>query len=239
MLSLSCFRSSFNHHTQSHNNFHNYHNCIYRDFINLTQKLDCYTFNLAWIIEEFYYLHITSATLQSVSNNSYIFQNSKTTTFQSLCEFQQMTKSLWSINWRSNLYHMFSMASSTTNCILFSSLQIDDKYLSLWLLVRIVVFCFLAYKLMTDIFHSTNIVNRGTRIRIAWLLCLRVQIATLQSTLSNYYTVQNSKTSAFQSLWEAIGSFKQWPKTCETLMVMSRLGTTYLVETKKFLLKIL
>ena len=202
VLSLSCFRSSFNYHTQSHNNFHNYHNCIYRDFINLTQKLDCYTFNLAWIIEEFNYLHIMSATLQSVSNNSYIFQNSKTTTFQSLCEFQQMTKSLWSINWRSNLYHMFSMASSTTNCILFSSLQIDDKYLSLWLLVRIVVFCFLAYKLMTDIFHSTNIVNRGTRIRIAWLLCLHVQIATLQSALSNYYTVQNSKTSAFQSLCE-------------------------------------
>jgi len=180
-----------------------------------------------------------SATLQLVSNNSYIFQNSKTTTFQSLCEFQTMTKNLWNINWRSNLYHMFSMASSKTNCILFSSSQVDDKYLSLWLLVRIVVFCFLSYKLMTYIFHSTNIVNRGTRIRIAWLLRLHIQIATLQSTSSNYYTVQNSKTSTFQILWEAFGSFKQWPKTCETLIVMSRLGTTYLVETKIFLLKIL
>ena len=131
------------------------------------------------------------------------------------------------------------MACSKTNCILFSSSQVDDKYLSLWLLVRIVVFCFLSYKLMTDIFHSTNIVNRGTWIRIAWLLHLRVQNATLQSASNNYYTIQNSKTSAFQSLWEAFGSFKQWPKTCETLIVMSRLGTTYLVETKKNLLKIL
>ena len=92
------------------------------------------------------------ATPQSVSNNSYTIQNSTTTTFQSLCKFQ---KNLWSINRKSNLYHMFSMASSKNNCILFSSTQIDDKYLSLCLIVRIVVFCFLAYKLMTDIFRLT------------------------------------------------------------------------------------
>ena len=35
-----------------------------------------------------------------------------------------------------------------------------------------------------------------------WLLHLRVQIATLQLASSNYYTVQNSKTTAFHSLWE-------------------------------------
>ena len=92
------------------------------------------------------------ATPQSVSNNSYTIQNSTTTTFQSLCKFQ---KNLWSINRKSNLYHMFSMASSKNNCILFSSTQIDDKYLSLCLIVRTVVFCFLAYKLMTDIFRLT------------------------------------------------------------------------------------
>lgn len=41
-------------------------------------------------------------------------------------------------------------------------------------------------------------------LRIAWLQPLRVQIATLQSLSSNYYTCnQNSKTSAFQSLWES------------------------------------
>ena len=48
---------------------------------------------------------------------------------------------------------MFSMAFSKNNCILFSSAQIDGKYLSLCLIVRIVVFCLLAYKLMTDTFH--------------------------------------------------------------------------------------
>ena len=92
------------------------------------------------------------ATPQSISNNSYTIQNSTTTTFQSLCKFQ---KNLWSINRKSNLYHMFSMAFIKNNCILFSSTQIDDKYLSLCLIVRIVVFCFLAYKLMTDIFRLT------------------------------------------------------------------------------------
>ena len=94
-------------------------------------------------------------TMQSVSNNSYTIQISMTTTFQSLCEFQTMTKNLWSINWKSNLYHMFSMAFSKNNCILFSSTQIDDIYLSLCFIVRIVVSCFLAYKLLTDISHST------------------------------------------------------------------------------------
>ena len=97
------------------------------------------------------------ATPQSISNNSYTAQNSTTTTFQSLCKFQTMTKNLWSINWNSNLYHMFSMAFSKNNCILFSSTQIDDKYLSLCLIVRIVVFCFLAYKLMTNIFCFTRV----------------------------------------------------------------------------------
>ena len=94
-------------------------------------------------------------TMQSVSNNSYIVQNSATTTFQSFCEVQTMTKNLWSIFWKSNLYHMFSMAFSKNNCILFSSTQIDDIYLSLCLIVRIVVSCFLAYKLLTNISHST------------------------------------------------------------------------------------
>ena len=95
-------------------------------------------------------------TMQSISNNSYTIQISTATTFQSLCKFQIMTKNLWSINWKSNLYHMFSMAFSKNNFILFSSTQIDDIYLSLCLIVRIVVFCFLAYKLMTKIFHSTH-----------------------------------------------------------------------------------
>ena len=95
-------------------------------------------------------------TMQSVSNNSYTVQNFTTTTFQSLCEFQTMTKNLWSINWKSNLNHMFSMAFSKNNCMLFSSTQIDDTYL-LCLIVRIIVSCFLAYKLMTDIFHSTHV----------------------------------------------------------------------------------
>ena len=98
-----------------------------------------------------------SATPQSVSNNSYTVQNSTTTTFQSLCEFQTMFKTLWSINWKSNLYNMFSMAFSKNNCILFSSAQIDGKYLSLCLIVRIVVFCLLAYKLMTDTFHLARV----------------------------------------------------------------------------------
>ena len=92
------------------------------------------------------------ATPQSESNNSYTVQNSTTTTFQSLCKLQ---KNLWSINWKSNLYHMFSMAFSKNNCILFSSTQIDDKYLTLCLIVRIVVFCFSAYKLMANIFRLT------------------------------------------------------------------------------------
>ena len=96
-----------------------------------------------------------TVTTQSVSNNSYTVQNSTTTTFQSLYEFQTMTKNLWSINRKSNLYHMFSMAFSKNNCISLSSTQIDDIYLSLCLIVRIVVSCFLPYKLMTDIFHST------------------------------------------------------------------------------------
>ena len=95
-------------------------------------------------------------TMQSVSNNSYTIQISMTTTFQTFCEFQTMTKNLWSINWKSNLYHMFSMAFSKNYFILFSSTQIDDIYLSLCLIVRIVAFSFLAYKLMTDIFHSTR-----------------------------------------------------------------------------------
>ena len=47
------------------------------------------------------------------------------------------------------------MAFSKNNCILLSSTQIDGKYLSLCLIVRIVVYCFLADKLLTDIFHST------------------------------------------------------------------------------------
>ena len=94
-------------------------------------------------------------TMQSVSNNSYTVQNSTTTTFKSFCVVQTMTKNLWSINWKSNLYHMFSMAFSKNNCILFSSTQIDDIYLSLCFIVRIVVSCFLAYKLLTDISHST------------------------------------------------------------------------------------
>ena len=98
-----------------------------------------------------------SATPQSVSNNSYTVQNSITTTFQSRCEFQTMFKTLWSINWKSNLYNMFSMAFSKNNCILFSSAQIDGKYLSLCLIVRIVVFCLLAYKLMTDTFHLARV----------------------------------------------------------------------------------
>ena len=50
---------------------------------------------------------------------------------------------------------MFSMAFRKNNCILFSSTQIDGKYLSLCLIVRIVVYCFLVDKLLTDIFHST------------------------------------------------------------------------------------
>ena len=56
-------------------------------------------------------------------------QTSKTSAFQSLWEFQTMTKDLWNVNSKStNLNHTLT-----------------------------VIFCFLPYKLMADIFHSTTV----------------------------------------------------------------------------------
>ena len=54
--------------------------------------------------------------------------------FQSLWEFQTMTKDLWNANNKStNLNHMFSRfieSFSKNSCILFSLIQIDGRYLA-------------------------------------------------------------------------------------------------------------
>ena len=68
------------------------------------------------------------------SSNYYTVETSKTSAFQSLWEFQTMTKDLWNVNSKStNLNHTFSRfieSFSKNSCILFSLIQIDGKYLS-------------------------------------------------------------------------------------------------------------
>ena len=67
------------------------------------------------------------------SSNYYTIQTSKTSAFQSLWEFQTVTKDLWNVNSKStNLNHTFSRfieSFSKNSRILCSLMQIDGRYL--------------------------------------------------------------------------------------------------------------
>ena len=70
----------------------------------------------------------------SASSNYYTVQTFKTSAFQSLWEFQTMTKDLWNVKSKSTkLNHTFSRfieSFSKNSYILFSLIQIDGRYLS-------------------------------------------------------------------------------------------------------------